>query len=610
MSEDISSSSNPFRRKLPAAIQTTKEDDNGTSATVRDQAIPLNQGTVKPSKGKRVRITSPPTTSPAQQSSFSISTYSVHGEGNSNVSPSSSVSDTEALDPIESSPIDPFERFSVMEDQPVEDELVRDTEETAQGTTLSSSFPKIPKAPANPFQSTLTTLEEPYKGNAGEMDKTPTLRPTLAGRTGSSSAKGSLDVESFTRLLMTGKVNSPDTGDVSAGAAVQQHLHAGLPGDNSSSTDTSSISRQSIFEPTPDMRDETPRTSHDISPLDEEQQRLVNDTLPSAARKKPPPPKRRHGKLIKSNIPQTVSFTDPAVSTPLVETTSSTPPYQVRPISSNSMRSPTDLNKPLPPPPLSTSPDAPPMPVRLVHAHPEESSSSPSQRRRPPTLPLARRHSQLRTSKPLLPRNNSTKSFTPLEETSPNAFISGPSEPQISPISKPPPPPRIRRQDLAQSHSLSDLPTLPDKVLASPSIPMDQDQDLAFAHPSPALPPPPTRTPSMSSVKPRSRSSPSSAKAGMPPPPPPPRQRGSSRSSVESNRPIFSQAPNPTRTSGELRRTSTESQRRPSGASPGRALGSAEDRNEPAANDILADLSALQREVDELRGKYEGRKPS
>jgi hypothetical protein len=93
----------------------------------------------------------------------------------------------------------------------------------------------------------------------------------------------------------------------------------------------------------------------------------------------------------------------------------------------------------------------------------------------------------------------------------------------------------------------------------------------------------PSRTPSTASRT--SASVTGTASSGAPPPLPPPRRmRGLSRSSLDSQRPA----------SSDLRRPSTESSLNVSGAS--------------NATDILADLAALQKEVDALRDSHGGRR--
>lgn len=107
--------------------------------------------------------------------------------------------------------------------------------------------------------------------------------------------------------------------------AVPQHT-VQSSGDTSSNTDASSISRQSIFEPPTETRQDTPRTSQELSLSDDEQQRSAQGPTTADLTKvrKPALPQSHHGR-------------------PMLEN-----------------RTPTDLNKPLPPPPVveGTGPDA------------------------------------------------------------------------------------------------------------------------------------------------------------------------------------------------------------------------------------------------------------
>lgn len=83
-----------------------------------------------------------------------------------------------------------------------------------------------------------------------------------------------------------------------------------------------------------------------------------------------------------------------------------------------------------------------------------------------------------------------------------------------------------------------------------------------------------------------------------PPRPPPPRRGGGSRASLDETRTpvLLGTADSPTtRMEKGTQYSKLES--------PGTPLQS-------HAVDILADLSRLQKEVDDLRGRYEGRKPS
>ncbi|KAJ2965491.1 hypothetical protein NUW58_g10873 [Xylaria curta] len=174
---------------------------------------------------------------------------------------------------------DPFDAASVDVDS-----------EPASRTPLSQT-------PPNPFARTLQDIE----GTGKAHDASATA-------TGTSSAKGAIDVDSFKRLLLTGYANLPNPAQPAAGSAgapaAVPHTPGFLP-DGASATDASSISKHSIV----DALQETPRTSHEISESETPEDRkgvLPSSplaTIPSAsARKKPPPPNSRHGKLIKIEL--------------------------------------------------------------------------------------------------------------------------------------------------------------------------------------------------------------------------------------------------------------------------------------------------------------------
>ncbi|EDN03390.1 predicted protein [Histoplasma mississippiense (nom. inval.)] len=158
--------------------------------------------------------------------------------------------------------------------------------------------------------------------------------------------RATMDVDTFTRMLLTG-----ETGEVGkeSGPAAQKLLqpNQGPPiSDSSSNTDTGSASKQPIFETLHLPRIDTPRTSHELSTSEADDERPKLSNLPSPAeRQKPLPPKTRRGKLINPNTGQT---------SPLAGLTSITSPKQrsASPASLSSRSSPNresgDLNKPFP----------------------------------------------------------------------------------------------------------------------------------------------------------------------------------------------------------------------------------------------------------------------
>jgi hypothetical protein len=152
---------------------------------------------------------------------------------------------------------------------------------------------------------------------------------------------------------------------------------------------------------------------------------------------------------------------------------------------------------------------------------------------------------------------------------------------------KAPPPPPQRRLNLASTYEApsneTQLPVRDTSRRPSSMLSADDNSGTngGLHLPANAL----SRTPSSASRA--SACLTGTASPGVPPPPPPPRRmRGLSRSSIDSQRPA----------SSDLRQPSTESSPSVSGTS--------------NAADILADLAALQKEVDALRNSHRGRRVS
>ncbi|PLB51697.1 hypothetical protein P170DRAFT_83457 [Aspergillus steynii IBT 23096] len=193
---------------------------------------------------------------------------------------------------------------------------------------------------------------------------------------------------------------------------------------------------------------------------------------------------------------------------------------------------------------------------------------SQSQHKRPPTPPLARRHSQMRRSKTTHSKANMARLSMPPIKVDVTA-----ESPPPSPGSWSLNPARTRdaRIDTSSSdENSSQRPPLSIQTSESKSSTSVADTS-ASTSPS---------NPRASLNKRASQQNP------LPPPPPPRRTRGSSNHS-----------------SDETRSTSLRSEKR---AEENPAF-----TPEPSnARDILADLTRLQKEVDDLRGHYENRKAS
>ncbi|KAI4633546.1 hypothetical protein J4E80_000912 [Alternaria sp. BMP 0032] len=491
--------------------------------------------------------------------------------------------------------------------------------------------------PANPFSRTLASLEPHDKES--EEERTNTGRPMLG------NSRASLDVESFKNLLLTGKATPRPSGPPQQSTSTSQPI-AGAQFETSSSTDTSSVSRQSLFEPIQESHADSPRTSVDMADSDEDESMGLVSEVKKGKKKPPPAPKHRHGKLVTQRQPQTVSFESFAATEP-------TPPPAIRRTDSS------DTNKPLPPTPVAapqsshistqdTTPlqSQPTPPAQDQPSPPSEGTNR--QKKAPPPVPLARRQSQLKTTTTTGNRSRSSSNLTISSQHSVDP-IQSPVPSNVDPFgakSPPRPPPSrhgARLANLGNSSANSSSTELPQRSSSGRtprSVPEPPSSRRSTLESQPSSPAPSVhRASSISSNRNTQRNvSGESTGSNMPPPPPPPRRR-SNRSSLDQQRPqIPSSSPTESRrTSTEYRRTSTE-HRRTSVASESslrreyapadekggneyalyspmeesekklgldeNMAGGKEGEGRSDSSNILDDMEKFQREIDELRTKY------
>lgn len=110
----------------------------------------------------------------------------------------------------------------------------------------------------------------------------PDPTPAQSGD-GPASARHSLDVDAFTRLLLTG-----DSIQATPATASVSRSGTRVLSDTSSGTDTASLSQNSLFDASLPNTDETPRSSH------EQDREAITKNIP------PPAPAPRRGKSVKS----------------------------------------------------------------------------------------------------------------------------------------------------------------------------------------------------------------------------------------------------------------------------------------------------------------------
>lgn len=630
MAQPTLSSNNPFRRNgagasAPAAAPPFDIDalespspaaPSPSSEHFRSQLQAFSQPAQeppatsfqKPKVIKKVRVQSPPPSSPesagAPESYLRVGRY----DG----------SDTSDED-------DDVNPFSIIPPQKSEAEQTEDRP------------PSTPhRAPPNPFQRTLQDIEL-------GSDETQQNQETVPG------ARGALDVDAFKRLLLTGQAGP---------AAPAQSTGNSRGGDGANQTDTSSLSRQSVSGAStqPSIQD-TPRTSHEISDREVDDGRhdvtgsaRPNVQAPTTLRKKPPPPSSRHGKLIKPGPAAKGSLEDaPAGSSAL---TTQAPREATTPLSSPLQQASTPLkvNKPLPVPPSEddkvddvpgddrravqtpaeiTTDEITPVPQpptpQASHSIPTPPSTTPQQKK-PPPPPRRQLHGRsesrasIHVAAPSQPSaHNPEERDLTARRSSQDSTRSRSSSLRVSIHAPAPPPPRRPAHHSRPSNSFispssisfnsltpsgserspSEFPEfspLPTPSIAAEISAAETPISSAGAPHLKHIPPPPPparnastrskRPPSVHSIEAPTRRM--SSHAGLPPPPPP-RQRGGSKGSVDGV--VIGTKP------------SVDAVRILEGTFAEEPEGSRAAEEPGASTDILADLTALQREVDALRGK-------
>lgn len=475
-------------------------------------------------------------------------------------------------------------------------------EEAARNTRRNSgSLPAPPtlaaptvKAPYNPFARTLATQEAAYGLQDTEEQQKSSEGPDGEVQQRSADRRAPLDVDEFKNILLTG--------------------NTARLADNSSGTDTSSVSRQSLFDPSLETHVETPRTSIDHTELlespsesdDESEPDRLDDFVP------PVPPKSKHGKTLAPKGPQNVSFSDFEASIKPVLTrfaTSPTSPSDEKRAANLHATTGHAVSKPLPTPPVR-SPTAPgsldskseatdaPFPALKSLAIAPENAALQKKAAPPPPAPRRTEHNRSDSN---ANRSIDLKTVDDVAPTRTSIDAAG-----TSAAPPPPPPPARKSRPISQSVA----PSTEKPLEAASSAPV------ATANTKGIRPSPPprgssktggslasalNRSPSTGSHSSISRSETPTSSLNAPPAPPPRRSGvNSGRGSMDGRPPSLSERRRSSEYSVKAERSTSlsnlenvteigEAQRVGKVASP------------PAERDILADLSAFQAEIDALR---------
>ncbi|KAJ5110801.1 hypothetical protein N7532_001336 [Penicillium argentinense] len=271
-------------------------------------------------------------------------------------------------------------------------------------------------------------------------------------------------------------------------------------------------------------------------------------------KKPPPPPRSHHGKRIKPPASSSQSQSSRSTKRSSFHASSPESVTSVQPSGTRNAN--------------VTASHAPASDYVLSLAESQQAMSSTdslqrssSQNKQPPTPPLSRRHSQMRRSK-------STQS-----KSSGSRLTMSSHDSESNDSSQPPSPGSLTRFPAAANKRVSMPPPSSGEIRAPvPATGTSTDAPMPPSSSRPTPPPPGRRASSHGSPA-------TGSSSGAPPPPPPRRARDSTIRSSDSGESQMNrvEAPLP----------------KPSNA-----------------HDILADLSRLQKEVDDLRGHYENRKVS
>ena len=465
--------------------------------------------------------------------------------------------------------------------------------------------------PVNPFARTLASIE-PTEKAAATQEAAVIANNDPASRSMVGQGRGTMDVDAFKRLLLTGTAGvSQSTPQPPNGSESNMNMSSKRynfqppkdqhPGSGSASPDTvSSEDEEEGAVMRPDTGEPSQPVSADPPSLD-------------ARSQKPAVPTHTHGKRHETTGPQTVSFADFDDAFASSENFATMPPW-----ASPLTRTFSDLNKPLPLPPTGSDLAAGTKFVEAPSVNADSVRSSvPGQyreedagktKRAAPPPPTARRKAGPPTVRA---RNNSNRD---LAKGSLDGADVVDQKPNAAP--RPEPPPSRHAAPLPGGSAM--LPSVSSQNGDQDSrAPLPAMHALTERHPpkSKAPPPPPARLSSRSTSQltrtPSAQSSTSitnrrvSPSPNAPPLPPP---RGSKRASYDGSSGAELRTPK-----ADTRRFSgqsfeSRSSRRDSVSSLQRV---AEDQSPdtPKATrtadlpdrDMLADLDAFQREVDALR---------
>lgn len=458
---------NPFRRTAVAA----SNEEHGNEPRIDTTSWATKDGNKTKAK-KKVTIQTPPHSPEQTQRSSSAG----------RVSPPPSVS----------LPNEVHDSTSATTDEAELDEAVENMRRNQDSllSQASGPIPVVGRAPYNPFARTLATSEASFGRNPAGSEPLVTHRAEQDHEQGQPTRQP-LNVDDFKDILLHGST-TPIAGRNAATQAAQE---------NSSSTGTSTASQRSLFDSNYDVGFGSPRTSleHLESPSEDEYEddeqadeaaTLMKGTGRLDDLAPPAPPKRVQSPATEPRGPRTVSFDEFEAS---MNATPSQKPVNGfrRPNRPTELgRSESDLNKPLPPPPIP--PNALQGPKAQAHV-----SSPLGARASAPKVeaPQAEQHTKRTPPPPPVSRRKGVETATQshlMPSPGPDTFASSQADPSRQVLLTPAlsetksMPPRPPRRNATRTGSSADRS--PSSVSQSSSR---RSSHTSMSHTTPTAPPAP-----------------------------------------------------------------------------------------------------------------------
>ncbi|KAF3167743.1 hypothetical protein TWF788_011316 [Orbilia oligospora] len=320
--------------------------------------------------------------------------------------------------------------------------------------------------PPNPFRKTtdsdnIAPISRQDSLENERNDKLEALPPPIkfgnqqAGGQGSKANRQSLDVDAFKRLMLTGQaVQTPDSV---------------------STTETSNLSKQSLFENveqsyTPRSSQDTGRSAYETEAMEPPTSKVITTATPLTPKAKPPPPKPRGQRNSMPPPPRSEPQSLPVKETVVAEAVASEEAPTTPPKTPKTPKPPAPLSRRVSaqitsspeggfsfqPSAVSQTPPPPPPLSRRNPPSPKQQPTTPPTAAQEPPPPFSLNTSPLQNKKPAPPpaRRGSKRMSAPpgrLQAAAAAAAATGPTLSKTSSMPAPPPPPIRKKSQLSQS---------------------------------------------------------------------------------------------------------------------------------------------------------------